>query len=65
LQEFELVGANLSDGDKEKMKAINGELASLGTEFGSKLPIAQNGAVLYDSATDLDGLSANETAEGR
>jgi peptidyl-dipeptidase Dcp len=66
LQEFELAGANLSDGDKEKMKAINGELASLGTEFGSKLLIARkNGAVLYDSATDLDGLSANEIAAAK
>lgn len=63
LQEFELAGANLSDADKEKMKIINGELASLGTEFGSKLLIARkNGAVLYDNAADLDGLSANEIA---
>jgi peptidyl-dipeptidase Dcp len=31
LQEFELAGANLSEGDKDKMKKINEELASLGT----------------------------------
>jgi peptidyl-dipeptidase Dcp len=66
LTEFELAGANLSDADKEKMKAINGELASLGTEFGSKLLIARkNGAVLYDNASDLDGLSANEIAAAK
>lgn len=66
LQEFELAGANLSDANKEKMKAINSELASLGTEFGSKLLIARkNGAVLYDSAAELDGLSANEIAAAK
>ncbi|MFB0909845.1 MAG: dipeptidyl carboxypeptidase II, partial [Flavobacterium sp.] len=31
LQEFELAGANLSEDDKDKMKKINEELASLGT----------------------------------
>ena len=66
LQEFELAGANLSDGDKEKMKKINEELASLGTSFGNKLLIARkNGAVLFDSATELDGLSANEIAAAK
>jgi peptidyl-dipeptidase Dcp len=66
LQEFELAGANLSDADKEKMKIINGELASLGTEFGSKLLIARkNGAVLYDNAAELDGLSSNEIAAAK
>ncbi|MBC5839394.1 M3 family metallopeptidase [Flavobacterium sp. F-392] len=66
LQEFELAGANLSDEDKEKMKKINEELASLGTSFGNKLLIARkNGAVLFDYATDLDGLSANEIAAAK
>jgi peptidyl-dipeptidase Dcp len=46
LQEFELAGANLSEDDKDKMKKINEELASLGTLFGNKLLIAQNGAIL-------------------
>ena len=63
LQQFELAGANLSDSDKEKMKKINGELASLGTSFGNKLLAARkNGAVLFDSATDLEGLSPDEIA---
>jgi peptidyl-dipeptidase Dcp len=66
LQEFELAGANLSDSDKEKMKAINSELASLGTEFGSKLLIARkNGAILFDNAAELDGLSANDLAAAK
>lgn len=63
LQQFELAGANLSEMDKEKMKKINSELAILGTSFGNKLLIARkNGAVLFDSATDLGGLSADEIA---
>ena len=63
LKQFELAGANLSDLDKEKMKKINGELASLGTSFGNKLLVARkNGAVLFDSASDLEGLSADEIA---
>jgi len=66
LQQFELAGANLSDSDKEKMKKINGELASLGTSFGNKLLAARkNGAVLFDSATDLEGLSADEIASAK
>jgi peptidyl-dipeptidase Dcp len=66
LQEFELAGANLSDADKDKMKKINEELASLGTLFGNKLLIARkNGAVLFDNAADLDGLSANDLAAAK
>ena len=63
LQQFELAGANLSDKDKEKMKKINGELASLGTQFESKLLTARkNGAVLFDTAAELDGFSAADLA---
>jgi peptidyl-dipeptidase Dcp len=66
LQEFELAGANLSEGDKDKMKKINEELASLGTLFGNKLLIARkNGAILFDNATDLEGLSANDLAAAK
>ena len=66
LQQFELAGANLSDLDKEKMKKINGELASLGTSFGNKLLVARkNGAILFDSASDLEGLSADEVASAK
>ncbi|WP_248908099.1 M3 family metallopeptidase [Flavobacterium sp. K5-23] len=66
LQLFELAGANLSEADKDKMKKINGELASLGTLFGNKLLTARkNGAVLFDNTTDLAGLSANEIAAAK
>ncbi|MBE0391257.1 Peptidyl-dipeptidase dcp [Flavobacterium sp. PL0002] len=66
LQDFELAGANLSEADKEKMKKINGELASLGTLFGNKLLAARkNGAILFDNVTDLDGLSANDLAAAK
>ncbi|WP_232735289.1 M3 family metallopeptidase [Flavobacterium sp. 5] len=61
LQKFELAGANLSEADKEKMKDINKELATLSTLFGNKLLLARkNGAVLFDNVADLDGLSAGE-----
>ncbi len=66
LQQFELAGANLSPADKETMKAINSDLASLGTLFGNKLLIARkNGAVLFSSENDLDGLSAGEIAAAK
>lgn len=66
LQQFELAGANLSPADKEKMKKINEELASLSTSFNSKLLIARkNGAVLFDNAKELDGLSANDIASAK
>jgi len=66
LQLFELAGANLSPGDKEKMKKINEELASLGTLFGNKLLIARkNGAVLFDNVSDLAGLSSDEIAAAK
>jgi peptidyl-dipeptidase Dcp len=61
LLKFELAGANLSEADKEKMKAINSELASLSTVFGNKLLTARKtGAVLFDSPSDLAGLSTQE-----
>lgn len=66
LQKFELAGANLSVADKDKMKKINGELAVLSTEYTNKLLIARkNGAVLFDAASDLDGLSATDIAAAK
>ncbi|WP_432223080.1 M3 family metallopeptidase [Flavobacterium sp. TMP13] len=61
LEKFELAGASLSEADKEKMKVINGELATLSTVYGNKLLVARkNGAVVFDSPKDLDGLSPQE-----
>jgi len=66
LQQFELAGANLSESDKEKMKAINSELATLSTLYGNKLLIARkNGAVLFTDEKELDGLSAGEIAAAK
>ena len=62
-QRFELAGANLTDAQKEQMKAINAELATLGTQFTSKLLEARKkGAVLINDVKELDGLSADEIA---
>ena len=61
LQKFELAGANLTESDKQKMKEINGQLATLSTAFGNKLLIARkNNAILFDAASDLEGLSQQE-----
>lgn len=66
LQYFELTGANLSDADKEKMKQINQDLASLATEYGNKLLIARkNSAVLIDDVKELDGLSEADIAAAK
>lgn len=66
LQQFELAGANLSDADKETMKKINGELATLSTIYGSKLLIARkNGALIVDNESELEGLSAAEIAAAK
>jgi peptidyl-dipeptidase Dcp len=66
LQQFELAGANLSDADKEKMKKINEELATLGTVYTNKLLVARkNGAVLFTDEKELAGLSAGEIAAAK
>jgi peptidyl-dipeptidase Dcp len=66
LQQFELAGANLSPADKDKMKKINEELASLSTLFSNKLLLARkNGSVLFDNETELEGLSADEIAAAK
>jgi peptidyl-dipeptidase Dcp len=66
LQQFELAGANLSDADKEKMKKINEELATLGTVYTNKLLVARkNGAVLFTDEKELAGLSTGEIAAAK
>ncbi len=66
LQKFELTGANLSASDKDKMKNINGELASLSTLYSNKLLIARkNGGVLFDDIDELKGLSTDEIATAK
>ena len=66
LTQFELAGANLSDGDKEKMKKINEEIATLSTAFSSKLLVARkNGAILITDEKELDGLTTEEIAAAK
>ncbi|MDQ0595630.1 peptidyl-dipeptidase Dcp [Chryseobacterium ginsenosidimutans] len=60
-QNFEIAGANLSAADKEKLKQINQELASLSTQYSNKLLEARKqGGVYFSDAKELDGLSADE-----
>ncbi len=62
-QNFEIAGANLSSADKEKLKQINQELASLSTQYSNKLLEARKqGGVFFNDAKELDGLSPDEIA---
>jgi peptidyl-dipeptidase Dcp len=66
LQQFELAGANLSAANKEKVKKINEELATLSAQFGNRLLLARKkGAVLFDDVKELDGLSKEELAAAK
>lgn len=60
-QNFEIAGANLSAADKEKLKQVNQELASLSTQYSNKLLEARRqGGVYFSDAKELDGLSKDE-----
>lgn len=62
-QNFEIAGANLSAADKEKLKQINQELASLSTQYSNKLLEARKqGGVFFTDVKELDGLSPDEIA---
>lgn len=54
---FERSGANLSEDDKNKMRAIDEQLSTLSTKFGRNLRV-DNGAfvLLIDNEADLKGL---------
>jgi peptidyl-dipeptidase Dcp len=57
--EFVRAGARLGDVDKARLRDINGELSSLTTQFKQNvLKATKSGAVIVDSAAELDGLSA-------
>jgi len=59
--DFVRAGARLSDADKDKLRELNSELASLATTFAQNvLQETINSAVLADSAEELDGLTASE-----
>ncbi len=60
-KEFELAGANLSDADKEKLKALNQQAATLSTQFTNKLLAATKaGGLTIKDQKQLAGLSEAE-----
>src|SRR3989454_1846533 len=62
-KDFVRAGAKLSDPDKEKMKRINAELATLQTDFEQDVLKEKNASsVVVDRKEDLDGLSDNQMA---
>lgn len=63
LQKFEIAGADLTTAQKEEVKAVNAELATLSTQFSNKLLDARkNGGVLINDVKELDGLTSDEIA---
>jgi peptidyl-dipeptidase Dcp len=62
-QQFVHSGANLSDADKAKLRALNKENASLTTAFQQKLLAGTKaGALVVENKADLAGLSDEEIA---
>src|SRR6266446_547351 len=62
-KDFVRAGAKLSDSDKEKLKKINAELATLQTQFEQKVLKEKNASsVVVDRKEDLRGLSDNQMA---
>ncbi|HEY0661900.1 MAG TPA: M3 family metallopeptidase [Lysobacter sp.] len=61
--DFVRAGANLSDADKTRLKAINAELADLGTKFSQNVLAEVNAsAITVDSKDELGGLSDEQIA---
>jgi len=64
--QFVRAGANCSDADKARLRQINGQLSSLTTQFQQNVrQSTQIGAVVVDSAADLDGLSQEQIGAAR
>src|SRR6184192_1970366 len=62
-KDFVRAGAKLSDSDKEKLKKINVELATLQTQFEQNVLKEKNASsVVADRKEDLAGLSDNQMA---
>ena len=58
-KDFVRAGANLSDADKAKLKAYNGELAGLMTTFSQNVLKEINAsALVVDTRAELDGMTA-------
>ncbi len=62
-KDFVRAGAKLSDADKEKLKKINGELATLQTDFEQNVLKEKNASsVVVDNKDDLAGLTDSQMA---
>jgi peptidyl-dipeptidase Dcp len=62
-RDFVRAGAQLSEADKIRMRAINQELSKLSTDFSNKLLAGTKvGALVVDKRSDLDGLTDAEIA---
>jgi len=60
-QKFELAGAKLNDADKDALKKLNGEEASLAAKFNNQLlAAAKAGAVVVADKAELAGLTDGE-----
>ena len=60
-KDFVRAGANLSDADKEKLKKINAELATLQTQFEQNVLKERNASsVVVDKKEDLAGLTDDQ-----
>ncbi len=60
-RDFVRAGAQLSEADKVRMRAINQELSKLSTDFSNKLLAGTKvGALVVDNVSQLDGLTAAE-----
>ncbi|MFT3902005.1 MAG: peptidyl-dipeptidase Dcp [Niabella sp.] len=57
-QQFEMAGAKLSEADKEAIKKLNEEEATLSTKFSNQLLAATKaGALVINDKAELDGMS--------
>ncbi|HSH40226.1 MAG TPA: M3 family metallopeptidase [Chthoniobacterales bacterium] len=62
-KDFVRAGAKLSDADKEKLKAMNAELATLQTKFSQSVLKEKNAdAVIVDTREELAGMSEGDIA---
>jgi peptidyl-dipeptidase Dcp len=62
-KDFVRAGAKLSEPDKEKLRKINAELATLQTQFGQNVLKEKNASsVVVDKREELAGLSENQIA---
>ena len=60
-RDFVRAGAQLSEADKIRMRAINQELSKIGTDFANKLLAGTKvGALVVDNRADLEGLTDAE-----